>query len=128
MTNDIVYPMTDLRVFAGYVWLAYPVKRDGEGLQALLDGLNVPDPAAKLPLCYFGEDAKLFGNYHDQSIIIVTAAPTKPTVPAGWEIVPLSVPEGFGGVIDGWKVRHVHTLSADEEKVYAVFVALAVQQ
>jgi hypothetical protein len=74
------------------------------------------------------DDAKLFGNYHDQGIIIVTSAPAKPPVPAGWEVVPLNVPEGFGGIIDGWKVRHVHTLSADEEKVYAIFVGLAVQK
>ena len=94
----------DIRFFSGYIWYVYPLKRDAEGFLTLLEGFDVPDATIKLPLCHFSENAKLFVKNQQEGVIIVTDDPRQPKVPPGWEIVPLHVPEGFGGMIGTWKM------------------------
>jgi hypothetical protein len=115
----------DVRVFGGFVWYAYPLRRGGDASLTPWEAAAGEWEVARMPLCQVGTEARLYGNYDRDGVIIATDDEKKPTVPPGWEIVPCSLPEGFGGVNEGTKIRHVHTTSETAEAVYSVFVALA---
>jgi hypothetical protein len=72
------------------------------------------------------DDFRGFGNFVDQGFIFLTDGDTKPQATTDWEVVPCAVPEGFGCIDGKWKYRHLHTLEQEEEKVYSIFVGIAV--
>jgi hypothetical protein len=104
-------------VFAGYVWYVYPLKKLSSSDAILVDGGQI------FPLKYF-DDAKMFSNYNDEGVIVITKEPKKPEVNIDWDCVPLNVPDGFGGVVDNTVLRHVYTENGESDLIYSVFVGL----
>jgi hypothetical protein len=127
MKDNKVY---DLHFVKGYVWYAYPLKNDNEFDPALLN----PPTGAK---CTFNikdfVSRVRYSNYREDGLLLLTNKPSKPEVPAGWEIVPLNVPEGFGGKISRegdttLVLRHIHTLETTSDYAFSVFAILELEE
>lgn len=110
----------DVRFFGGYCWYAYPLAKGDDAFMALLEGLEVPEGAQKLPLCHLGDEVKAMSKYHADGVLIITQTPQKPSVGAGWAVEEFTVPEGLTYEDGVNKIRHVHNVWGD----YSIFVGL----
>jgi hypothetical protein len=113
MIQPTLIGSVSLSIHAGYSWYTYPVgdtKVDLNFSPTVL-GMKNEGIAVWLPMCNWSDEIKAFGNYSKEGVIFLTESPEKPTVPAGWEVVPIAVPEGFGyyDAAAHWKVRHIHS-------------------
>jgi len=115
----------DFHVFGGYVWYAYPKTPSGEFSAA---PLNPPGEDAKA--CFHIKDfvtADAYSNYHDDGLLIVTVTAKKPEASNLWQVVPLRVPDGFGGKVnENTVIRHIYTLVEKPEEVFSFFIGLRV--
>lgn len=117
----------DFHIFGGYVWYAYPKTPSGEITTALL---NTPGEDAKA--CFRIKDfvgASYYSNYRDEGLLLVTETATKPDASREWDVVPLSVPDGFGGKVnENTVIRHIYTLSENPDAVFSFFIGLRIPQ
>lgn len=115
---DIVETIT---TFSGWVWYVYPL--------GSVQNLEIPPDLQRgnrkvFPIKQFNS----VGHAEHNGFIIISASSKKPPIPEGWELVPLQLPDGFGGVIeDGRVLRHLHTdvVSRIEDKVTSVHAVFA---
>ena len=110
--------MNDFRVFSGYVWYAYP--KSPEHRFGIAPTHN---EKLMLPMVNIYTTAK-FGNHHDNSVILVTDNPEKPSVGEFWDVFPCHLPDGAGGEFEGKVVRHVTTTESSPERVSSVFIVM----
>ncbi len=121
----------DFHFFSGYVWYAYPIDDTKDFNPALLE---YPGAEAKMRLRikdFVG--AASYSNYREEGILLITDTAQKPEAPHGWEIVPLSVPDGFGGMVnENTLVRHIYTATeapisgSPYQPVFSFFVGLEI--
>jgi len=110
----------DFHVFGGYVWYAYP-----KGASSL-DPPGGADAKARFRVKDF-VTADAYSNYHDDGLLIITATAKKPEASNLWQVVPLRVPDGFGGKVnENTVIRHIYTLVEKPEEVFSFFIGLRV--
>ena len=108
----------DFKFFGGYVWYAYPSNKDDSWA-----ALSPPQAKHSFSIKNF-KDADLYANFSEHGLILITDTPERPDVPR-WTVFPLTVPEGFGGKVNGnTLIRHVYTLSDTPTAVFSFFVGV----